>query len=74
MLDIGGNAAHGVESIYNYYTRESWEKTVNTIGAYEVFRVEEVSGQYPLPFQYLLGRKIQFVSQLISEPKAGPGK
>jgi len=63
-LDLGGNAAHGIPSINNYFTRVSWQETIDLIHAEEVYRIEEVPGQYPSTFQWLLGRKIQFVSKI----------
>ena len=72
LLDLGGNAAHGVESIYNYYTRKEWEDAVRSISAEELVRVEEVAGQYPFPFQRLIGRRLQFVSSIISASGSSP--
>lgn len=69
LLDIGGNAAHGIPSIFNYYSRESWEETLLLIKAHELIRSEEVPGQYPIPFQRLLGRRIQFVSKIVKSSK-----
>ncbi len=65
FLDIGGNAAQGVPSIFNYYSRASWEKALEEVNAQELYRAEQVPGQYPIPFQWLLGRRIQFVSKII---------
>ena len=64
LLDLGGNVAHGVPSIYNYFKREQWAVMLNEVGGREVYRSEEVSGQYPGFFQPLLGRGIQFVSKV----------
>lgn len=62
LLDLAGNAAHGVSSIYNYFRRETWNQMLEVIGAEETFRIEEVPGEYPRFFQPLLGRRIQFVA------------
>jgi len=64
LLDLGGNVAHGVPSIYNYFTREQWDAMLNEVGGHEVYRSEEVEGQYPALFQPILGRGIQFVSKV----------
>lgn len=63
-LDISANAAHGVPSIYNYFKRSSWEQMVRSLGAEELYRVEEVPYQYPKPFQGMLGKGIQFISKI----------
>ena len=63
-LDVGGNAAHGVPSVFNYFTRESWQRTLIRLKAEETYRLEEVPGQYPMPFQWLFGRKIQFIAKI----------
>ena len=64
LLDLGGNVAHGVPSIYNYFKREQWAVMLNEVGGREVYRSEEVDGQYPGFFQPILGRGIQFVSKV----------
>jgi len=64
LLDLGGNVAHGVPSIYNYFKREQWAVMLNEVGGREVYRSEEVGGQYPGFFQPILGRGIQFVSKV----------
>ena len=64
LLDIGGNVAHGVPSIYNYFKREQWDAMLNEVDGQEVYRSEEVAGQYPGFFQPILGRGIQFVSKI----------
>jgi len=66
LLDIGGNAPHAVPSIFNYFTRERWQSTLEIIDAEEHYRREEVPGQYPAPFQVLLGKDIQFVAEIAS--------
>jgi ubiquinone/menaquinone biosynthesis C-methylase UbiE len=64
LLDLGGNLAHGVPSIYNYFNREQWAAMLNEVDGHEVYRSEEVEGQYPGFFQPILGRGIQFVSKV----------
>jgi len=64
LLDLGGNLAHGVPSIYNYFNREQWAAMLNEVDGREVYRSEEVKGQYPGFFQPFLGRGIQFVSKV----------
>jgi ubiquinone/menaquinone biosynthesis C-methylase UbiE len=64
LLDLGGNLAHGVPSIYNYFNREQWAAMLNEVDGHEVYRSEEVDGQYPGFFQPILGRGIQFVSKV----------
>ena len=64
LLDLGGNVAHGVPSIYNYFKREQWAAMLNEVDGREVYRSEEVDGQYPGFFQTILGRGIQFVSKV----------
>ncbi len=64
LLDLGGNVAHGVPSIYNYFKREQWVAMLDEVDGHEVYRSEEVKGQYPGFFQSILGRGIQFVSKV----------
>ena len=64
LLDFGGNAAHGVPSIFNYFKRDEWERLLSSVGAVETFRLEHIPGQYPKPLQSLIGQKIQFVSRI----------
>ena len=64
LLDLGGNVAHGVPSIYNYFKREQWAAMLNELDGREVYRSEEVDGQYPGFFQPILGRGIQFISKV----------
>jgi 2-polyprenyl-3-methyl-5-hydroxy-6-metoxy-1,4-benzoquinol methylase len=63
-LDIAGNAPYGVPSIFNYFTRESWQRTLKELNVEETYRIEEVPGQYPMPFQVLIGRNIQFIAKI----------
>ena len=64
LLDLGGNVAHGVPSIDNYFKREQWAAMLNEVEGREVYRSEEIEGQYPGFFQPILGRGIQFVSKV----------
>ena len=64
LLDLGGNVAHGVPSINNYFKREKWATMLNEVEGREVYRSEEIEGQYPGFFQPILGRGIQFVSKV----------
>lgn len=64
ILDWGGNAAHGVALRYAYFSRAAWAAMIHRLSAVETFRIEEVAGQYPSPFQAWLGRGIQFVARL----------
>jgi ubiquinone/menaquinone biosynthesis C-methylase UbiE len=64
ILDIGGNLAHGVPSIFNYYSRSTWEESLISLNAVELHHTQEVPDQYPALFQSLLGKRIQFISQI----------
>jgi hypothetical protein len=64
LLGLGGNVAHGVPSIYNYFKREQWVAMLDELDGCEVYRSEEVKGQYPRFFQPILGRGIQFISKV----------
>jgi SAM-dependent methyltransferase len=63
-LDWVGNAPHGVRLPYNYFTRRQWEDALQTLGARETHRQEHLPGMYPLPFQYVIGQRIQFVARI----------
>lgn len=64
-LDWVGNASHGVALPYNYFTRTAWANLLHELHLSEEKRIEAVPGLYPPPFQWVLGRKIQFVSCLV---------
>lgn len=64
LLDWVGNTPHGVALLYQYFTRAKWKATLRENGLSENKRLEEIPQMYPKPFQYWLGRNIQFVSEL----------
>lgn len=66
-LDWVGNAPHGVRLPYNYFTRQSWTDSLSALSLHEKVRQESVANMYPYPFQWIIGQRIQFISQL--EPK-----
>ncbi len=68
FIDWVGNMPHGVRLPYSYFTRNEWEKSLQHIGISELFRQDFVKKLYPFPFQFLIGRRIQFVSQLSTRP------
>jgi SAM-dependent methyltransferase len=70
LLDLAGNAAHGVSSIYNYFRRVTWNQLLEEIGAEETYRLDEVPDEYPLLLQPLLGRRIQFVAVIRNQERS----
>lgn len=64
-LDWVGNAPHGVELPYNYFTRDEWASALHSLALNETFRQESVTGMYPQPFQSVIGRNIQFIAKLV---------
>ena len=67
IMDWTGNAPHGVRLPYNYFARRTWEHLLDSIGAKEEYRQEEVPNLYPQPFQQLIGRNIQFVAVVVKQ-------
>lgn len=63
-MDWVGNAPHGVPLPYNYFRRVEWEGFLQLLGAEEVTRQAEIANLYPPPAQWLIGRDIQFLSQI----------
>jgi SAM-dependent methyltransferase len=64
LLDWVGNASHGVALPYNYLTRPQWVAGLRGLAAQESHRQESVPGMYPVPFQWIIGRRIQFIARL----------
>lgn len=65
ILDLGGNAAHGIARPGHYFTRTKWTQTLHAVGAVEQCRYERIPNMYPEPLQTIIGQKIQFVAQLV---------
>jgi SAM-dependent methyltransferase len=63
-LDWVGNAAHGVDLPYNYFTPDAWSAALEALNVAEVHRQEVVREMYPQPFQAVIGRRIQFIAKL----------
>lgn len=64
LLDWVGNRPHGVQLPYNYFSRKQWENILIAINIREKDRAENVQGLYPLFFQEIIGKRIQFTSNL----------
>lgn len=63
-LDWVGNAPHGVDLPYNYFTRHQWQTALRYLNLQETYRTENVPDLYPQPFHTVIGQRIQFISKL----------
>ncbi len=64
LLDWVGNRPHGVELPYHYFSRAQWDNMLIATHIKEKERAEQVPGLYPFFFQEIIGKKIQFISNL----------
>jgi SAM-dependent methyltransferase len=73
LMDWVGNARHGVDLPYNYWTSKQWFQAFRALGLVpEVY--ETALGIYPGPLNLVFGRSLHFVARLgiVDGPPARP--
>jgi SAM-dependent methyltransferase len=64
LMDWVGNARHGVSLPYNYWDRKQWTQA---FGDVSLVAEREVSpALYPVPLSWVFGRKLHFISRLVT--------
>jgi SAM-dependent methyltransferase len=62
MMDWVGNAHHGVALPYNYWNRRQWMQAFGDVGLLQERKISPAL--YPVPFSWIFGRQLHFVSRL----------
>ena len=70
FMDWVGNAPHGVDLPYRFFSPASWSDAVSRAGLTETAR-DDVPGLYPFPFSLVFGRGLQFTARLERKESAG---
>ncbi|MCP4680742.1 MAG: methyltransferase domain-containing protein [Desulfobacterales bacterium] len=68
FMDNIGNVRHNVYLSYNYWTREKWLQTIETIGM-SVNTWQEALQMYPWPANLIFDRNLHFISELKNNKK-----
>ncbi|TMA06848.1 MAG: class I SAM-dependent methyltransferase [Deltaproteobacteria bacterium] len=63
LMDLIGNARHGVAIPYNYWHRQQWFEAFSTLDL-TVGAWKQDLGLYPLPANWIFGRSLHFVARL----------
>lgn len=63
LMDWAGNAHHGVELPYNYFTLHQWENLWKRVGLTKV-AIDTHLEMYPLPLGWIGNRQLHFVAAL----------
>lgn len=63
FMDRVGNARHGVELTYNYWTQERWQQVFQSLGV-QVALWNQNLGLYPRPAKWVFERSLHFLALL----------
>jgi hypothetical protein len=64
FMDWIGNARHGVELPYNYWTLKRWKAAFTELGVAVDVWITDV-GLYPWPADLAFGRSLHFITRLV---------
>jgi SAM-dependent methyltransferase len=70
LMDWVGNARHGVDLPYNYWSRKRWEEAFAALGLTVEAWIADV-GLYPWPADLAFGRSLHFIARLAARPAPG---
>jgi SAM-dependent methyltransferase len=68
LMDHFGNARHGVDLPYNYWSQQKWLEAVDTLGL-RITTWKRNLELYPRPARWVFDRSLHFISRLDSLPK-----
>ena len=68
FMDWVGNSSHGVALPYNYWTKDAWDKAFHGLDLSVTEWISELR-LYPVPWDYIFGRSLHFITQLSLPPK-----
>ncbi len=63
IMDWVGNAPHGVDLPYNYWTEQRWRESFARLGVKPTTWIDQL-GLYPPPASFLFDRSLHFVASL----------
>ncbi|MGD0338030.1 MAG: class I SAM-dependent methyltransferase [Bacteroidota bacterium] len=63
LMDDIGNYRHGINLVYNYFTKKEWDKTFASLGL-SVTDWDTMVRLYPWPLSLVFGRILHFIARL----------